>query len=72
MQDIHQRMPVIFMPGECNAWLANDVPLPNLIAALTPREYKDMEAYEVSRRVNNATTDISDLITPERRPSEKA
>jgi putative SOS response-associated peptidase YedK len=58
-------MPVIFMPHECGAWLKDNVPLQNLLAALTPREYKDMEAYAVSRRVNTATTDTPDLITLE-------
>jgi hypothetical protein len=29
---------------------------------LEPREYKGMETYEVSRRVNTAKTDTSDLI----------
>jgi putative SOS response-associated peptidase YedK len=56
-------MPLIFMPDECGKWLADNATLPRLLETLEPHEYKGMETYEVSRRVNTAKTDTPDLIT---------
>jgi putative SOS response-associated peptidase YedK len=56
-------MPLIFMPDECGKWLADNAALPKLLETPLPHEYKGMEAYEVSRRVNAAKTDTPDLIT---------
>jgi putative SOS response-associated peptidase YedK len=58
------RMPLILLPDECGTWLANET-LPKLLERLAPREYKGMEAYEVSRRVNTAKMDSRDLINRE-------
>jgi putative SOS response-associated peptidase YedK len=62
LRTIHQRMPLIFLPNEYRKWLADNATLPKLLETLEPREYKGMEAYEVSRRVNTAKTDSRDLI----------
>ncbi len=65
MRPIHSRMPVIFMPEESGTWLANNATLPTLLETLKTQEamdYKGMETYEVSRRVNTAATDTPDLI----------
>jgi putative SOS response-associated peptidase YedK len=61
LKPIRQRMPLIFMPDECGKLLADNATLPKLLESLEPREYKGMETYEVSRRVNTAKTDTSDL-----------
>ena|SRR2546425_10044727 len=63
MQPIHGRMPVILAPEEERAWLAEEN-LATLNAMLaTPRE-PDLEAFEVSRAVNNAKIDNPTLLDP--------
>ena len=65
MQPIHNRMPVI-LPKEAYAdWLdpaKQDVEA--LAAMLQPYPAQEMEAWEVSRRVNRPENDSADLIQP--------
>jgi len=67
MADIHDRMPVIIKPEDYAAWL--DTKLTDIlkIQAMTqPYPERFMEAYPVSRNVNNPQHDTHDLILPVR------
>ena len=64
MAPIHHRMPLIFAPDEKDAWLASGASLTMLLDELKPADRKDLESYEVSRRVNNARLDESELLRP--------
>lgn len=59
MQPIHHRMPVILNPDSSQEWLDNSAYLAEAIAA--PPE---LQAWPVSRTVNNARNQGADLITP--------
>ena len=63
--DIHDRMPVILEPGAYGLWLD---PAPTsekeLAACLGPFDDAGMEAYEVSRLVNNPGNESSECIRP--------
>ncbi len=62
---IHDRMPVILEPGACGLWLS-PAPAPGteLAACLRPFDDARMEAYEVSRLVNNPSNESSECIRP--------
>lgn len=65
MSDIHDRMPVIIKPDDYNAWL--DTKLTDIIkiqAMAQPYPERLMEAYPISRNVNNPQQDSPDLIVP--------
>jgi putative SOS response-associated peptidase YedK len=63
MAPIHNRMPVILLPEEYDAWLApGDVPAERLLPLLNPYPAALMEAYAVSTRVNSPRSDGPELI----------
>lgn len=63
--DIHDRMPVILEPGAYGLWLsAAPVADSELAAFLKPFDASGMEAYEVSRLVNNPGNESSECIRP--------
>lgn len=65
MIDIHDRMPVIIKPEEYTAWL--DPKLSDILkiqAMAQPYPERLMEAYPVSRNVNNPLHEGHDLILP--------
>ena len=63
--DIHDRMPVILEPGAYGLWLSHaPAPGTELAACLRPFDDARMEAYEVSRLVNNPSNESSECIRP--------
>jgi putative SOS response-associated peptidase YedK len=65
MKPIHDRMPVILPRGAYDAWLAEGEAPPDEIAALlVPFDPGAMEAYPVSRAVNNPKHDAPELVEP--------
>jgi putative SOS response-associated peptidase YedK len=62
---IHNRMPVIIAPDKRGLWLDKDVQDPNtLMPLLNPYDPREMEAYEVSRKVNSPNYNEPDCIEP--------
>jgi putative SOS response-associated peptidase YedK len=65
MTGIHERMPVIIKPEDYSAWLDGSLTDVTKIHAMTePCPERLMEAYPVSREVNNPGHDSADLISP--------
>jgi putative SOS response-associated peptidase YedK len=62
---IHDRMPAIIAREHRNAWLDGGISDPQaLMPLLKPYDSKDMEAYEVSRRVNKPEYNRPDCVKP--------
>ena len=63
MQPVHDRMPVILEPDEEDAWLSegNGAVLEDVI---DPYPEEELEAYEISPRVNDPTNDDPGVIEP--------
>jgi putative SOS response-associated peptidase YedK len=62
---IHDRMPAILEPGDFRLWLtAVPVTETALSGCLKPLSAQGMEAYEISRLVNNPGNDSPDCIRP--------
>jgi putative SOS response-associated peptidase YedK len=61
---IHDRMPVMLLPRDYDAWLAEDTPVDVLRALLRPYDPALMKAYQVSRVVNSVKNDTEECITP--------
>ncbi|MBU0593862.1 MAG: SOS response-associated peptidase [Gammaproteobacteria bacterium] len=67
MAKIHDRMPVIIRPEDYDTWLDPQVGDITTIQHLTrPYPERFMEAYPVSRRVNNPKNDSPDLVEHEK------
>jgi len=65
MADIHDRMPVIIKPDNYTAWLDGRLTdIPKIQAMAQPYPERFMEAYPISRNVNNPLYDSPDLIAP--------
>ncbi|HPS74748.1 MAG TPA: SOS response-associated peptidase [Bacteroidales bacterium] len=62
MKEIHDRMPVILPREHEKTWLEN-TPEQDLLRLLVPYPAQEMEAYPVSREVNNARIDTPELIS---------
>ena len=65
MQPIHSRMPLILASAEQADWL--DVATPSIdgwLSALKPYPSHELEAYEVSRRVNSPAHNSIDCVQP--------
>jgi putative SOS response-associated peptidase YedK len=65
MQPIHSRMPLILASAEQGDWL--DLATPNIdgwLSGLRPYPSDDLEAYEVSRRVNSPAYNSIDCVQP--------
>lgn len=60
VEPIHDRMPVILEPGEHDDWLQGDTV--DAKAVLDPFPANDLEAYPVSKKVNNPTNDDTELL----------
>ncbi|HVN72841.1 MAG TPA: SOS response-associated peptidase [Desulfomonilia bacterium] len=60
---IHNRMPAILDPGDYRVWLsAGAEPDRTLMGCLKPYAAQEMEAYEISRFVNNPGNDSAECI----------
>ena len=57
IRDIHQRMPVILRPGDMEAWLSGEKGVADVFQA-----DMELQAYPISRRVNNVANDDETLI----------
>lgn len=67
VRPIHDRMPVILRPEVYQQWLSPDEKKPeDLEGLLAPYPPEEMEAYEVSRAVNNPRIDGADCVAPVR------
>jgi putative SOS response-associated peptidase YedK len=62
MADIHNRMPVILHEEDYDTWLAETEDREIIEPLLRPYEDNALEAYEVSRAVNNVRNNTPDLI----------
>lgn len=72
MEPIHHRMPVILHKEDEETWLEPDFVTPEkLLALLKPFPTVEMEAYPVSREVNNTKIDDDRLIKPVEKPPEQ-
>ena len=59
---IHDRMPVILMPDDYNAWLDEATPIDAARAMLKPYDAEMMKAYAVNRAVNSVKNDTEECI----------
>jgi putative SOS response-associated peptidase YedK len=65
LRKIHNRMPVILKRGNENRWLLND-PLSSdeMKSLLSPYPPQEMEAYQISPKINHVEIDEKNLIRP--------
>ena len=70
-EEIHNRMPVILSGEDCKSWVKPEEMSAEQAAALL-KSYppEEMEAFPVSRRVNNPAADVPDCIEPNEEPTE--
>ncbi len=64
VEQLHNRMPVILQPEDEKLWLADDVPINQLLELCKPYADDEMEMYPVSKEVNRAVNDYAELILP--------
>jgi len=65
VKKIHSRMPVILEPSDFDLWLRPEkLPPERLMPLLNPYPEDLMEAYQVSRRINNVANDDARLQEP--------
>lgn len=64
LQPIHNRMPVIMKPDDEEAWLDPKADPKHLLKALAPYPAQGMEAYPVSKLINNPRHDSRKCIEP--------
>ena len=64
LQPIHDRMPVILRPEGEEAWLDPKAEAKHLVAALRPYPEEELEAYAVSKLINDPTVNRPDCIAP--------
>ena len=62
--DIHDRMPVILDPAAWDFWMSDTEDYEGLQDVLRPLADKQVQAYTVSKRVNNVQNDDETLIEP--------
>jgi putative SOS response-associated peptidase YedK len=61
---VHDRMPVMLLPEDYDAWLGPTTSLDDLRTLLRPYDQSLMEAYAVSRKVNGVKNDTEECIEP--------
>jgi putative SOS response-associated peptidase YedK len=61
---IHDRMPVIIVPDDYDAWLDRETTVAKARAMMQPYDEAQMKAYEVSRAVNSVKNDTEECIAP--------
>jgi len=64
MQTIHNRMPALLSPRDEAVWLDPAAEASHLVQALKPYPAEEMEAYEVSKAVNNVRNNSPHCIEP--------
>jgi putative SOS response-associated peptidase YedK len=48
----------------CELWLSEKIPVPELLAMLEPAPSEDLKAYDVSSKVNRASTNTAEALEP--------
>ena len=61
---IHDRMPVILKENYEDKWLNPETDLKEILSMLKPYEDSNLEAYPVSKLVNNPANDTAEIIRP--------
>jgi putative SOS response-associated peptidase YedK len=61
---VHDRMPVMLLPEDYDAWLGPTTSPDDLRTLLRPYDESLMEAYAVSRKVNSVKNDTEECIEP--------
>jgi putative SOS response-associated peptidase YedK len=61
---VHDRMPVMLLPKDYDAWLGATTSADDLRALLRPYDESLMEAYAISRKVNSVKNDTEECIEP--------
>ena len=64
MEKIHDRMPAILLPENERLWLDTGIKPADAIQLITPYPAENMDAYEVSAKVNNVRSNDPSLILP--------
>lgn len=64
LASVHDRMPVIVPPAAWRAWLAPDTPAPKVKDLMQPFPSEEVEAWRISRRVNDARNDTAAVLEP--------
>lgn len=64
MEKIHDRMPAILLPENEKLWLDKEIKPDEAIQLIIPYPAENMNAYEVSTKVNNARMNDPSLILP--------
>ncbi len=64
MKKIHDRMPAILLPQNEKYWLDSEIQPKEALQLLIPYPAKDMQAYEVSPKVNKVSINDPSLIEP--------
>lgn len=60
----HNRMPVILNPADYDTWLSPDADTQALRDLLVSYPDKEMDQFEVSKKINSPKNDSADLLTP--------
>jgi len=61
---VHDRMPVMLLPEDYDAWLGLTTSPENLRSLFRPYDENLMEAYAVNRKVNSVKNDTEECIQP--------
>ncbi len=64
VREVHERMPVVIVPGDRAAWLARSTPMAELTPLLAPAPDGTFRLRPVSTRVNRTAEDDPGLIEP--------
>jgi putative SOS response-associated peptidase YedK len=64
VEGVHDRMPVMLLPEDYDAWLGSTTEPEDLRNLLRPYDENLMEAYAVSRKVNSVKDDSEECIEP--------
>ena len=64
LQPLHERMPVILLPGQYDLWMQAGAPPDSLKSLLAPLEQDLLEFYPVSRHVNSPKNDDPECLQP--------
>jgi putative SOS response-associated peptidase YedK len=64
LASVHDRMPVIVPPNAWRAWLSPETPAPKVIDLMRPYPSEEIEAWKITRRVNDARNDSAAVLEP--------
>lgn len=61
---VHDRMPVIIPPNAWRAWLSSETPVPKVKDLMQPFPSEEIEAWKITKRVNDAKNDTAAVLEP--------